>query len=223
MSVKVNVLYFPGTNSQRETARAFEHVGAKARITFLTDVLAGQQRLDDADILCLPGGFAYGDHVGAGTIAALHLTRQLADQLAACRRRPILCICNGFQVGVRAGLFGPDLTLTVNEQGTFRNVHDQPHLVDPENDSLWLTGLAGTTLRFPCAHGEGRFLFTQRNTWRTALRYPPGQNADGSTEGIAGITTTDGLVLGLMNHPERAQHDPLNLEFFRNGVQAVRG
>jgi phosphoribosylformylglycinamidine synthase len=222
MSVKVNVLYLPGTNCQRETALAFTRVGAEARILFLTDVLGGQQRLDDADILCLPGGFAHGDHVGAGTIAALHLTRQVPEQLAACRRRPVLCICNGFQIGVRAGLFGPNLSLTVNIQGTFRHVHDQRHVIEADNDSPWLKGLGGATMRFPCAHGEGRFLFQQRQSWRAALRYPNGENPDGSTEGIAGITATDGLILGLMNHPERAQQDPLNLEIFRNGVQAVR-
>ncbi|HTU20755.1 MAG TPA: phosphoribosylformylglycinamidine synthase subunit PurQ [Gemmataceae bacterium] len=219
MSVTVNILYFPGTNCQRETAVAFERVGARPRLTFLTEVLVGRQRLDDADLLCLPGGFSFGDHAGAGTVAALHLTTRVADQLAACRKRPVLCICNGFQIAVRAGLFGPGVTLTVNERGTFYHVREQEHFVEPGNDSFWLDGLRGETLRFPCAHGEGRFLFEHLEGWKKALTYPPGRNPDSSMEGVAGITTPDGLVLGLMNHLERAPQHPFNLEILRNGVR----
>jgi phosphoribosylformylglycinamidine synthase len=223
MSVSVNILYLPGTNCQRETATAFEQVGARPRLTFLTDVLAGRCRLDDADLLCLPGGFSFGDHLGAGTVAALFLMTRVADQLAACRKRPMLCICNGFQVAVRAGLFGPAVTLTTNVQGTFRHIPDQEHIVDPDNDSFWLAGLGGQTLRFPCAHGEGRFVFAGRKGWQRAFAYPSDRNPDGSMDNVAGVTTPDGLVLGLMNHLERAPDGPLNLDVFRNGVRWVSG
>jgi phosphoribosylformylglycinamidine synthase subunit PurQ / glutaminase len=222
MRPTVNLLYLPGTNCQTETARAFRHAGARPRLVFLADVLAGQARLDDADICCLPGGFSFGDHVAAGAIGGLILRTRLRQQLAACLGRPMICICNGFQIALRAGSFGPDVALHTNHTGTFHNRPDQPHRVVAGNPSPWLAGLAGATLRFPCAHGEGRFVHRGHTGWRAALRYPDGANPDGSTDHIAGITTPDGLVFGLMNHPERATDRDTRLALFENGVRAAR-
>jgi phosphoribosylformylglycinamidine synthase len=218
----VNVLYVPGTNCQEETMRAFACVGGEPRLRFIADLLAGGDRLDDADILCLPGGFSFGDHLGAGNVAALVLRTRLRDQLDACRRRPMLCICNGFQIAVRAGCFGPGLALAENACGTFRNVPQQPHLVDRASGSVWLRSLEEERLVFPCAHAEGRFVYTGTEDWTPALRYPAGRNPDGSTDDIAGITTPDGLALGMMNHPERAIHRSANLAIFENGVRAAQ-
>lgn len=221
MSVRVNILYVPGTNCQRETAEAFERVGASTEILLLSDLLGGRARLQDADIVCLPGGFAFGDHTGAGNIVAWFLKTRLREQLEESRKRPMMCICNGFQTAVRAGIFGA-VSLTVNAGGTFHDEPLQPHVVSEQNESFWLEGLRGQTLRFPCAHGEGRFLFDDREGWTPALCYPQGENPDGSSAEIAGITTTDGLVLGLMNHPERAPEATLVQELFANAVRAVR-
>ena len=220
MSVTVSSAYFPGTSCQDETAVSFEAVGAQPRHVFIADVLDGRTRLDDADLLCIPGGFSHGDHIASGVVAAKFLTTRLADQLAACRKRPMICICNGFQIAVRAGLFGEDVALAVNDIGTFNHVTQQEHYIEPEHGNVWLKGLEGQTLRFPCAHGEGRFIHNSPDGWRTAIRYPADRNPDGSADNIAGITTPDGLVLGLMNHPERTRNEA-NLEIFRNGVRAA--
>ena len=220
MKRRVNVLYFPGTNCQRETLRAFEASGAEARLVFASDVVAGRDRFDNADVLCIPGGFCYGDHVRAGLIAGALLSLGFRDQLESCRRRPILCICNGFQIAVRAGLFGDGVTLTINDRGTFHHRAAQRHVVPRDHGTLWLRSLEGATLRFPCAHGEGNFTFTTRDGWRPALFYPPGENPDGAMENITGIATPDGLVFGLMNHPERAQFRSENLQIFANGLKA---
>jgi phosphoribosylformylglycinamidine synthase subunit PurQ / glutaminase len=227
MRPTVNILYLPGTNCQVETARAFQHAGANPNLVFLADLLAGHTRLDDADILCLPGGFSFGDHLAAGLIGGLLLSTRLRHQFRSCLSRPMICICNGFQIALRAGCFGPDVALVTNHSGTFHNQPDQPHQVATDNPSPWLTGLAGTTLRFPCAHGEGRFRHRRYHTgrqpaWQVALRYPTGANPDGSTDHIAGITTPDGLAFGLMNHPERAPDHDTRLAFFENGVRAAR-
>jgi phosphoribosylformylglycinamidine synthase len=226
MRPTINVLYLPGTNCQAETIRAFRHVGGDPRLVFLADVLAGSARLDDADLLCLPGGFSFGDHIAAGAIGGLLLRTRLQDQFRACLDRPMICICNGFQIALRAGCFGPDVALQTNHTGTFHHQPDQPHQVVTGNPSVWLTGLAGATLRFPCAHGEGRFVHRHRSRrparWQVALRYPARANPDGSTDDIAGITTQDGLVFGLMNHPERSGDRHARLAFFHNGVQAAR-
>jgi len=201
--------------------RAFSRVGAEPRLRFVEDLLAGRQRMDDADIVCIPGGFSFGDHLGAGRVAALTLRMRLRDQLDACRRRPMLCICNGFQIAVRAGCFGPGIALAENACGTFRNVPNQPHLVELASTSVWLRGLVGQGLIFPCAHAEGRFVYRESDGWRPALRYPRGENPDGSMDEIAGIASPDDLILGLMNHPERAIHRSANLAIFENGVRAA--
>lgn len=223
MKPTVNVLYLPGTNCEAETMRAFRQVGADPRLVYPVDVITGRVRLDDADILCLPGGFAFGDHLGAGVVAGLLLRTTLGEQFRACLGRPILAICNGFQIAVHAGCFGPAVTLTVNDSGTFRDIPHQEHIVASNNPSPWLQGLAGTVLRFPCAHGEGRFAYTDTAGWLAALRYPAEANPDGSADGIAGITSGDGMILGLMNHPERAMDPTMRLALFENGKRAAAG
>lgn len=224
MKPTVNVLYLPGTNCQVETMRAFRRAGAEPRLLFLADVAAGRDRLDGADILCVPGGFSFGDHLGAGAVAGVLLRTRLAGQFAACAGRPMIAICNGFQILVRAGRFGPGVALKVNSSGTFENRPDQRHLVEPGNGSPWLAGLGGAALTFPCAHGQGRFVHdpsVAEPGWSPALRYPPDDNPDGSMDGIAGITSADGLAFGLMNHPERALDPEVRMAFFENGVRAV--
>jgi phosphoribosylformylglycinamidine synthase subunit PurQ / glutaminase len=217
----VSVLYAPGTNSHQETMWAFERVGAEAKLLFLSDVLSGNARLDATDALCIPGGFAHGDHLGAGQMAGVTLREKFGDQLAAVATKPVIAICNGFQIAVKAGLFGPAISLAVNESGTFQNIPEQPHVVTGE--CAWLEGMSGTTIRFPCAHGEGRFVRNEgASGWRPVLGYPAGQNPDGSVDDIAGIATDNGLVFGLMDHPERAPHTPGTMDIFANGVAAMR-
>lgn len=219
----VGILYVPGTNSHHETAYAFNRVGATSEFVFMSQLLSGEARLDTFDIVCLAGGFAHGDHLGGGTLAGLQLREALADQLEAVKAKPVIAICNGFQIGMRAGLFGADATLTVNDNGTFQNIQRQPHLVASDAESPWLDGLAGEVIQFPCAHGEGRFVTESATSpnWRPALRYPEGENPDGSAFDIAGVVTSDGLVFGLMDHPERAPDNEAAVQIFANGVASA--
>jgi len=221
--VSVNILYFPGTNCQRETAFAFESAGAVTRIVHVVEAIRRGTRIDEADIICIPGGFSFGDHVRAGCLAGLLLKESLPRQLESIKHKPTICICNGFQIAVEAGLFGEGLALVKNECGTFRHIRDQIHMVESHNPSLWLAGLEGQALSFPCAHGEGRLIFTQKPGWQPVLRYPSSQNPDGSMEDIAGISSVDGLIFGLMNHPERNIRDKNNLIIFQNAVKRARG
>lgn len=217
----VGVLYAPGTNSHVETMYAFDRVGGRSRLVFLSDVLAGRDRIDADDVFCIPGGFANGDHLGGGTVTGITLAERVPDQLDALRDRPVLAICNGFQIALRAGMLGAGATLTVNENGTFQNIQRQPHIVDPDADTPWLAGLEGATIPFACAHGEGRFVFRERDGWRPALRYPADRNPDGSMDDIAGIVSTNGTAFGLMDHPERTPDEELTVEIFRNGIAAA--
>jgi hypothetical protein len=102
----------------------------------------------------------------------------------------------------------------------FRHVGGEPRLLFLADA---LAGLSGQTLDFPCAHGEGRFVAESTDGWRAPLRYPTGDNPDGSVDGVAGVTTPDRLAFGLMNHPERALDPQVRLAFFANGVRAARG
>jgi phosphoribosylformylglycinamidine (FGAM) synthase-like amidotransferase family enzyme len=217
----VNVLFAPGTNSHKETMWMFERAGARAELLLLRDVLNGNAQLDSGDALCIPGGFAFGDHLGAGALEGKYLQLRLAEQLERARQKPMIAICNGFQVAVRSGLFGSDIALDVNESGTFRNIVRQPHIIEQSTNNVWLQGLEGRTIYFSCAHGEGRLTGKKTEHWEPAIRYPEGQNPDGSMDNIGGISSPDGLLLGLMDHPERLPDEPGTLEIFQNGVRAA--
>lgn len=206
-----------GTNRDRDLADAFEAAGAEAVQAPLQGLRQGEHKLADFQILAVPGGFSYGDALGAGRLFGLDLAGWFGDQLNAARERevPIIGICNGFQALVRSGLLPGDQPglLTDNERGRFecRWVELGP---EPGNDSVWLSELS-EPIRCPVAHAEGRFLASDtdglvgRNG--VAFRYlddgePAHQaypaNPNGSAGDIAGITDETGLVLGLMPHPE---------------------
>src|SRR5260221_12154893 len=131
------VLRAPGINCDRETAYACRMVGFETELVHINNVLKAPEHLLDYDFLVIPGGFSYGDDLGAGTLLAKNLTVHLGQQLHRFidEGRPVLGICNGFQVLVRAGLLpGVELkaTLTDNASGQFEcrwttlALHDSP-------------------------------------------------------------------------------------------------
>ena len=104
---KVYVLYGPGINCHHETADAFRLAGADPIICHLTDdLLKHRTSLTDCQLLVVPGGFAFGDHIAAGRIFALDMITRLRDQLNEVREKkiPIIGICNGFQIIINTGL-----------------------------------------------------------------------------------------------------------------------
>ncbi|MEL7157986.1 MAG: phosphoribosylformylglycinamidine synthase subunit PurQ [Actinomycetota bacterium] len=239
-----------GTNRNQELADAFVAAGARAHQVPLQALRAGETKLADHQLLAIPGGFSYGDALGAGRLLGLDLTGWFDDQLQEARATamPIFGVCNGFQALVRAGLLpgrtGAEVALVENDSARFecRWVTLQP---EAGSHSVWLSGLT-EPLRCPVAHGEGRLAATDRDLveGRVALRYATaaGEPADGaypanpngSLDDIAGLTDESGLVLGLMPHPEDhivARQDPLRgraeggrcLDLFRAGVAAVGG
>lgn len=206
-----------GTNRDGDLADAFEAAGAAPTRVPIEALRAGEQRLEDFQILAVPGGFSYGDALGAGRLLGLDLTGWFGDQLRAARDRgiPTIGICNGFQALVAAGLLPGDqrAVLSENANGRFecRWVELAP---EPNNDSVWLSGLT-EPIRCPVAHGEGRFVASALDDIEArngvAFRYlddgaPAGgrypANPNGSANDVAGVTDETGLVLGLMPHPE---------------------
>jgi len=235
------ILYAPGTNCHEETAAVIEWAGGKTKLVLLRDLMEGTSKLDDYQAAVIPGGFAYGDHLGAGRIFATMLTARLKDQLVKLLndKKPLLGVCNGFQVLAEAGIL-PDRTpgrrsmaLLENQSARFEDRKIRLHV--SAEDCMWTAGLQGHILEMPTAHGEGRPLFGPVENLKSAkvvFRYSDGarrptmhypENPNGAPEAIAGITDQTGLVLGLMPHPERASlpahYSQDGLKLFQNLVR----
>src|SRR5688572_1632690 len=179
MKPKALILRSAGANCDVETAYAFERAGATGELVHLNRLLENPAALRDYQILAIPGGFSYGDDIAAGKILARqlsnHLYEPLRDFIAA--GKPIIGICNGFQVLVKTDLLpgpingrgrgrsGQSCTLTNNDCGRF--VDQWIHLSPVSNKCIWTAGLERFDL--PIAHGEGKFAYADENV-RQAIR-----------------------------------------------------
>ena len=227
------ILYSPGTNCHEETAAAIEFAGGRTELVLLRDLLDGRTRLRDYQAAVIPGGFSYGDHLGAGRIFATMLVACLRQQLEEFldARKPLLGICNGFQVLTESGILpgrAPGerrMALLENQSAHFEDRKIRL-LVSAEN-CTWTEGLAGEILEMPTAHGEGRPLFCDAAdaSARVVFRYTDSQgrptmeypsNPNGAPGAVAGVTDETGLVLGLMPHPERVS---LPAHYSRDGLK----
>lgn len=221
---KVLVLHANGTNRDAEVAYAFELAGAEAEIVHLQQLRLNEKSWQDYQILVIPGGFSYGDTLGAGKLLALDLQVYFADAVKSFieQKKPVLGICNGFQVLVKAGLLptpfsdNSQATLTFNAQGHFEC--RWVTLVAQSQKCLWTRDLKDP-IDCPVAHGEGQFVLNKTELLselikkdQIALCYADGDgkladqnypyNPNGSIAGIAGICNEQGTVMGLMPHPE---------------------
>ncbi len=219
------ILHAYGSNRDLEAAHAFELAGAQAEIVPLTDLRSGNLRWADYQLLCLPGGFAYADALGAGKLLALDLNVYFADQATAFvdAGKPVIGMCNGFQALVKSGIL-PDgrraptatTTLTFNAAGHFECRWIT--LTSKSETCLWTRGLT-ESIYCPVAHGEGNYTVIDESLIgdlqahdQIALVYanPDGSpangvypnNPNGSIADIAGVCNAQGNVLGLMPHPE---------------------
>ncbi len=224
MTPRALILRAPGINRDGDAALACELAGAAPERIHVNRIAEGSVRLRDYALLIIPGGFSYGDHLGAGKLLAVDLAHRLGEQLRAFvdDGRPVIGICNGFQVLVKAGVLPgragpPAVTLTDNCSGRFecRWVRLQ---ADPQSPCVFTRGIE-RPIEVPVAHGEGRIaidgpgaLADLRAGGQVALRYlgddggPAAYpaNPNGSQDDIAGLCNAQGNVLGLMPHPENA-------------------
>jgi len=223
---RVLILRAPGTNCDVETAFAFERVGGRPELVHINRLLENPKLPEEYQILCIPGGFSYGDDVAAGRILAQQIRHYLSDALRKFKddNKLILGICNGFQVLIKSGVLlpedpkrGPAATLTWNDSGKFE---DRWVTLNVDgNQCVLLSGIHRMYL--PVAHAEGKFVardqaaldwldvhgqLVLRYTGRTTgadgqVAYP--DNPNGSLGNVAGACDHTGRVLGLMPHPER--------------------
>lgn len=240
---RICVLRAPGTNCDVETAFAFDAAGGNTERVHLFRLLENPERLLDFQILCIAGGFSYGDDIGAGVIFSRQLQGPLGDVLGKflSEDRLLLGICNGFQVLLKAGVlpFGttswpvkdePAATLTWNQNGRY-TAHWAPLRVT-STGNVFLRDM--DSLELPFAHAEGRFVVRDEDTLarlqadhQVALCYGNGAeesdkdvlsaaNPNGSVANIAGLGDASGRVLGLMPHPERFIHHTQHPQWTRH-------
>lgn len=254
-----------GINSEMETRVALGRAGMDADIVHINDLIDRKTRMADYRLLVFPGGFSYGDDTGAGNAYANrvrnNLWRDVEEFLDGDNL--VLGICNGFQILANLGLvpaldrqYKREIALMPNRKGV---LECRFVTLKPAADNLWTRGIE--RLYCPVSHGEGNFscsretLDTIRRRKMIAFTYcredlSPANgeypyNPNGSVEDIAGITSADGKVLGMMPHPERAMEfynlydwplkkeqmkrqgipiptESMNMQLFRNVVDYFR-
>jgi phosphoribosylformylglycinamidine synthase len=206
--MKSAVIVFPGSNRERDAARALRLVcGGTPAMVFHAETLLPE----GTDLVVLPGGFSYGDYLRCGAIAARSPIMAAVDRHAK-RGGLVLGICNGFQILCEAGLLPGALVRNSQLRFTCKEVY----LRVERSDTPFTRGYnAGQVIRIPVAHGEGNYIADDDTLamldgeGRVVFRYvapdgtlDPQWNVNGSVGSIAGITSAQRNVLGLMPHPE---------------------
>ncbi len=216
-NIKFGILVFPGTNCDRDSFWVAEQVVKQdARYIWHTD-----SDISDCDVIVVPGGFSYGDYLRAGAIARFSPVLKAVKKHAS-QGRPVLGICNGWQVLAETGLIrGAFLR---NKSVHFKCQHQTIKSVD--NSTMFTSQYQlDEVLHIPIAHAEGNFFLNEDDKKYTldndliAFQYCDEQgivsdatNPNGSTLNIAGVFNQEKNVLGMMPHPERASEKDLGSE-----------
>jgi phosphoribosylformylglycinamidine synthase I len=221
INARIGVITFPGTLDDVDAARAVRLAGAEA-----VSLWHGEHDLKGVDAVVVPGGFSYGDYLRCGAIAkfAPVMTEVIA---AAGRGMPVLGICNGFQILCEAGLLPGALARNAGLHFICRDVWLKVDSVT----TAWTSRYEwGAELLVPLKSGEGRYVASEsvldelEGEGRVVFRYA--ENINGSMRDIAGISSANGRVVGLMPHPEHAT-EPLTgpsddgLGMFYSALDAV--
>ncbi|MBM4336523.1 MAG: phosphoribosylformylglycinamidine synthase subunit PurQ [Deltaproteobacteria bacterium] len=194
---RVGVLVFPGSLDDRDLARGLSLCGADVQMIWHKDA-----RLPELDGIGVPGGFSYGDYLRCGAMARFSPVMRALLEFAS-GGRPVLGICNGFQILCEARLLPGALV----RNAELRYVCQDVRIAVDDPGQMRSELAPGRELVMPVKHGEGAYVPDPEHKPRVAFRYVGG-NPNGSTDDIAGVVNDAGNVLGLMPHPEHAV-DPL--------------
>jgi len=228
--MKVGIVRFPGSNCDVDMARAITQ-GIGQESTYLWHK---SHDLQGSDVVVLPGGFSYGDHLRAGAIA--RFSPIMKEVIEHAREGGLtLGVCNGFQILCEARLLPGAL---VRNRGLRFRCHDVTLKVENSDTAFTSDYTTGRILEVPIAHGEGQFVADEKTLAelevedRVVFRYTDERgeptdeaNPNGSEHNIAGIINAGGNVLGLMPHPERVSLAALGgtdgLGLFRSLLKTV--
>jgi len=199
VSARVGVITFPGTLDDVDAARAVRLSGAEP-----VSLWHGDADLRGVDAVVVPGGFSYGDYLRCGAIAKF--APVMGEVVAAAGRgMPVLGICNGFQILCEAGLLPGALTRNAGLHFLCRDVW----LTVDSVTTAWTSRFeSGAELLVPLKSGEGRYVASEsvldelEGQGRVVFRYA--ENPNGSMRDIAGVSSANGRIVGLMPHPEHA-------------------
>ena len=212
MNPRVLILRAPGTNCEAETAFAFERAGARADTVHLNRLLESKRLTDEYQVLCIPGGFSYGDDICAGRIFGTQMRQHLGEALHRFKDagKLILGVCNGFQILIKSGVLLPDrpdepiATLAFNASGKFED--RWVHLRVEGSKCVFLSGIEGMYL--PVAHAEGKFVARDAATLdrleaagQLVLRYAAEPRVSGSKFQVSSSNETCNLEPGTGNDP----------------------
>ncbi|WP_100330181.1 phosphoribosylformylglycinamidine synthase subunit PurQ [Bacillus xiapuensis] len=198
--MKFAVIVFPGSNCDVDMYHAInDELGEKAEY-----IWHDADDLSSYDAILLPGGFSYGDYLRSGAIA--HLSNVMSEvKKAAEAGKPVLGVCNGFQILLESGLLPGAMLRNQNLKFICRTV-----TLQVENDQTLFTSAyqKGEHIAIPVAHGEGNYYCDEETLAQlkanNQIVFTYTDNVNGSLENIAGIVNEQGNVLGMMPHPERA-------------------
>jgi len=206
-NLRAGVLYFPGTNCERDLVHALENIyGIKTELLWHTESFQTEH-----DLYFVPGGFSYGDYLRSGALAARSISMRSLKE-AAQQGRMIVGICNGFQILTEAGLLPGALVRNEKLKHVCR-------WVGLEAAGKWAAHI-DKPFQLPVSHSEGNYIAPEEtirelvNEGRILCKYS--ENVNGSTENIAGITDRSGRILGLMPHPERALEPTNDFTYTKN-------
>ncbi|AYC30312.1 phosphoribosylformylglycinamidine synthase subunit PurQ [Paenisporosarcina cavernae] len=204
--MKFAVIVFPGSNCDIDMYHVIkDELGEDVEYVWHQEA-----DLQAFDGILIPGGFSYGDYLRCGAIAQFS-TIMTAIQEAAAAGKPILGVCNGFQILTEAGLLPGALLRNQNLKFMCRTVR----LKVENNDTMFTTSYEqGEEIHIPIAHGEGNYICDDKTLQslkdnRQIVFTYASENPNGSIENIAGVVNEAGNVLGMMPHPERAVHELL--------------
>ncbi|MCX8082479.1 MAG: phosphoribosylformylglycinamidine synthase I [bacterium] len=251
---RVLILRVGGTNCDRETEWAFALAGGIPERVHINRLKDGSKKLNNYQILVIPGGFSYGDDISAGKVLANEIRHNLREEIKRFieDKKPVIGICNGFQVLVKSGIFPWEgrqvVSLGWNDSARFED--RWVYLKIEKTVSPFFKDMP-PVIKLPVAHAEGKFIpknkavleriekgrlviFRYCDADGNPAEYP--FNPNGSINNIAGISSPDGLIVGMMPHPERAilkyyypdwqnkrtkEEAGYGLIFFRNVVKTI--